>query len=60
MPNEAENAGYAAELEGGAFLESESPAEERLPERQYCVFAPAASAFASRCSKSRKLWTGRS
>lgn len=38
MPQEHENAAPPAELDGGAFLESESSPEERLPERQYCVF----------------------
>ncbi len=33
-----ENAGLPLELVGGEFLESESLSEERLPERQYCVF----------------------
>src|SRR6204780_2060660 len=39
MPNERENLVLShAELAGGEFLEGESLAEERLPERQYCVF----------------------
>jgi purine-binding chemotaxis protein CheW len=39
MPNERENMELShAELAGGEFLESESFSEERLPERQYCVF----------------------
>jgi len=38
MANEHENAGLPVELDGGAFLESETFVEERLPERQYCVF----------------------
>jgi purine-binding chemotaxis protein CheW len=33
-----ENAGLPLELVGGEFLESETLSEERLPERQYCVF----------------------
>jgi purine-binding chemotaxis protein CheW len=33
-----ENAGLPLELVGGEFLESEALSEERLPERQYCVF----------------------
>jgi len=39
MTNERENLLQShAELAVGEFLESESLAEERLPERQYCVF----------------------
>jgi purine-binding chemotaxis protein CheW len=38
MLGEQENAEQAVELEGGAFLESETQVEERQPERQYCVF----------------------
>src|SRR5580700_2382188 len=38
MPNQHENAALPVELDGGEFLESEIFAEERLPERQYCVF----------------------
>jgi purine-binding chemotaxis protein CheW len=38
MPNDSENSGLPVELEAGEFLESDAPAEERLPERQYCVF----------------------
>jgi chemotaxis signal transduction protein len=38
MSLERENAALSAELDGGAFLESEVFSEERLPERQYCVF----------------------
>jgi len=38
MSVERENTALSAELDGGAFLESEVFAEERLPERQYCVF----------------------
>jgi chemotaxis signal transduction protein len=38
MLSETDNAGQAAELEAGAFLETEASPEERRPERQYCVF----------------------
>ena len=38
MPQEHENAALPVELDGGAFLESESSPDELLPERQYCVF----------------------
>jgi len=38
MLNERENAGVLADADAGAFLESETQAEERQPERQYCVF----------------------
>jgi len=38
MSVERENTALSAELDGGAFLESEVFSEERLPERQYCVF----------------------
>jgi chemotaxis signal transduction protein len=38
MPNEQEIAALSADLDGGAFIESESSLDERLPERQYCVF----------------------
>ncbi|MGD1211673.1 MAG: chemotaxis protein CheW [Candidatus Acidiferrales bacterium] len=38
MPGEPENAGLAAGLEVGEFVEGEVSAEERRPERQYCVF----------------------
>ena len=38
MSLERENAALSPELDGGAFLESEVFSEERLPERQYCVF----------------------
>src|SRR5579863_4157243 len=37
MANEHENA-LPVELGAGEFLESETLSEERLPERQYCVF----------------------
>jgi chemotaxis signal transduction protein len=38
MPGEKENLELVAELEAGAFLETEASPEERRPERQYCVF----------------------
>jgi purine-binding chemotaxis protein CheW len=38
MSSGRDNAGLAAELDGGAFLEGESFSEQRSPERQYCVF----------------------
>lgn len=38
MNNDPENAPLAAELDGGEFLEGEVFSEDRLPERQYCVF----------------------
>lgn len=38
MNNDPENAPLAAELDGGEFLEGEVLSEDRLPERQYCVF----------------------
>src|ERR1700689_2991962 len=38
MSVERENTALSAELDGGAFLESEVFSEERLPERQYCVY----------------------
>src|SRR5208282_2141087 len=38
MSLDSENAALAVGLDNGEFLESESPAEERRPERQYCVF----------------------
>jgi hypothetical protein len=38
MSRERDNAALSADLDGGAFLESEVFSEERLPERQYCVF----------------------
>ncbi len=38
MAMEPQNAGSAVALDNGEFLESESPPEERRPERQYCVF----------------------
>ncbi|HWG58120.1 MAG TPA: chemotaxis protein CheW [Candidatus Acidoferrales bacterium] len=38
MNLEQENTLLAAELEGGEFLEGAAISEERLPERQYCVF----------------------
>jgi purine-binding chemotaxis protein CheW len=38
MPGDLENAGSAAGLEVGEFLDGEVSAEERRPERQYCVF----------------------
>ena len=38
MSLDRENTALSAELDGGAFLESEVFSEERLPERQYCVF----------------------
>ncbi|MGD0955517.1 MAG: chemotaxis protein CheW [Candidatus Acidiferrales bacterium] len=38
MPGEPENAGLAAGLEVGEFLEGEASSGERRPERQYCVF----------------------
>jgi chemotaxis signal transduction protein len=38
MLHEHENAGLPLELGAGEFLESETPSEERRPERQYCVF----------------------
>ena len=38
MPNEREITATHPELDGGEFLENDSFFEERLPERQYCVF----------------------
>jgi purine-binding chemotaxis protein CheW len=38
MPGDLENGGSAAGLEVGEFLDGEVSAEERRPERQYCVF----------------------
>lgn len=38
MNGEQENASLTAELDGGEFLEGDVLYEERLPERQYCVF----------------------
>src|SRR3984893_174769 len=38
MSLDRENTALSAELDGGAFLESEVFSEERLPERQYCAF----------------------
>lgn len=38
MPGEPENAGLVAGLEAGEFFDGEVSAEERRPERQYCVF----------------------
>src|ERR1700729_4070546 len=39
MPNEREKTALSpGDLAGGEFLESETLSEERLPERQYCVF----------------------
>jgi len=38
MPHQHENAALSTEPAGGEFLESEIFSEERLPERQYCVF----------------------
>jgi chemotaxis signal transduction protein len=38
MPGEPENVGLVAGLEAGEFLDGEVSAEERRPERQYCVF----------------------
>ncbi len=38
MAEELKNGLLSAELDGGEFLESDAVAEERLPERQYCVF----------------------
>jgi purine-binding chemotaxis protein CheW len=38
MTAEHENAALPVELDGGAFLESESFSEQRSVERQYCVF----------------------
>ncbi len=38
MANEQESAARPVDLEGGEFLESETAFEERLPERQFCVF----------------------
>jgi purine-binding chemotaxis protein CheW len=38
MPGELENTGSAAGVEVGEFLDGEVSAEERRPERQYCVF----------------------
>ena len=38
MATERENAASPAELDGGAFLESEIFSEQRSLERQYCVF----------------------
>jgi len=53
MPNERENLVLShAELAGGEFLESESLAEERLPERQYCVFRGRSRALLFFCSGS--------
>jgi chemotaxis signal transduction protein len=38
MASDTENAGLPIELAPGELLEGEVLAEERLPERQYCVF----------------------
>ena len=38
MPIDREHSGLPVELEAGEFLESDAVTEERLPERQYCVF----------------------
>jgi len=38
MAAEQENAGLLAGVDAGEFLEGELQAEERRPERQYCVF----------------------
>jgi chemotaxis signal transduction protein len=38
MAYEQENATRPVDLEGGEFLESETSLEDRLPERQFCVF----------------------
>lgn len=38
MANERDNAALPVDIEGGEFLESELFFEERLPERQFCVF----------------------
>ena len=38
MAGEPENPGLMPGLDPGGFLEGEFPAEERRPERQYCVF----------------------
>ena len=38
MAKEQENSQLPGELDGGAFLEGDPSSEERLPERQYCVF----------------------
>ncbi len=38
MAKEQENSQLPGELDDGAFLEGDPSSEERLPERQYCVF----------------------
>ena len=38
MAAETENLDAVGGLDAGAFLESETPTEDRQPERQYCVF----------------------
>lgn len=38
MIDERNSVPLSVELDGGQFFESESPTEERRPERQYCVF----------------------
>jgi chemotaxis signal transduction protein len=38
MPDAQYNSALPVDLDGGELLDGESPAQERSPERQYCVF----------------------
>ena len=60
MPSEPENVAVAPGLEPGAFLEGETLRKSGARNGNTAFFAPVASDFAFRCSRSRRSWTGQS
>ena len=58
MPNERDLTATHPELDGGEFLENDSFFEERLPERQYCVFRAGRERWDGLLGQSRQDNTG--